>query len=84
MSGIDIPPPLDEPGLEPEAVPAVGVEMGVLKLAEVTNERKLSNCLNDRALCKVSRGRIFGIPMENPENWHYTFNFLYQSLSDVH
>ena len=33
-----------------------------LKLAEVTWSRKLSICLNERALCKVSRGLIVGVP----------------------
>ena len=80
MSGIDIPPPLEEPGLEPEAV---GVEMGVLKLAEVTKERKLSNCLSDRALCKVSRGRILGIPMEKPENDCRKKSWILNSLSTL-
>lgn len=63
MSGLDIvPPPLEELGLDE----AVGVEMGVLKLADVTKERKLSSCRSDRALCKVSRARMLGMPMEKP------------------
>ena len=33
-----------------------------LKLVEVTWSRKLSICLKERALCKVSRGLIVGVP----------------------
>jgi len=62
VSGIETPPPLEELGLED----AVGVEMGVLKLADVTNDRKLSNWRRDSALCNVSSGRMLGIPIENP------------------
>lgn len=40
-----------------------GVEAGVLKSGvTVIWSRKLSNCRNDKALCKVSKGRIGGTP----------------------
>ena len=41
---------------------------GVLKLADVTNERKASNWRNDKALWRVSKGRTIGIPTERAIN----------------
>ena len=78
VSGIETPPPLEELGLED----AVGVEIGVLKLAEVTNDRKLSNWRRDSALCNVSSGRMLGIPMENPVK-SKAVKFLYFTLSYI-
>lgn len=40
-----------------------GDETGVLKIgAETIFSRKRSNCLSDKALCRVSNGRIGGTP----------------------
>lgn len=40
----------------------LGLWFGVLKLADVTWSRKVSTCLSDKALCKVSRGLMVGVP----------------------
>ena len=72
MSGIETPPPLEELGLEQ----AVGVEMGVLKLADVTKDKKLSSWRSDSALCSVSSGRMFGMPIENPKGQDNHFLYM--------
>ena len=72
MSGIETPPPLEELGLEQ----AVGVEMGVLKLADVTKDKKLSSWRSDSALCSVSSGRMFGMPIENPKGQNNHFLYM--------
>lgn len=59
----DIPPH----AAEAEALASGGGElMGVLKLADVTKDRKVSNWRNESALCSVSRGRMLGIPTDKP------------------
>ena len=47
---------------------------GVLKLAAVTKERKASNCLRDRALWRVSKGRTIGIPTESAVEKYFNYS----------
>lgn len=59
-----------------------GVSVGVLKDAVIICSKNVSNCFKERALCRVSSGRMGGTP-PNPSKYKYWKNIQIEINSEL-